>query len=126
MLIDKLTKETVPGNKVQCDDKERLALAIAFLRGSVYAWCNVMKDKPFRFATFAGGDNYYWDETELYYLYDKQKSAGSANDDSALREAAKEGGGLLRYMLSEDRRKFETWISEDGRREYAWVYEAKS
>jgi len=120
MLIDP-TGRKVDVEDLQCEENERLA--IAFLRGAVYAWCNAKKGEEFRFATFAGGDNYYWEDTELYYLYERQEQLGTANP---ILQAAGEGGKLLRYMLSRDKRTFKTWKSTDGRWLYAWEPDSES
>lgn len=82
----------------------------AYLQGAVYAWCNSMKDKEFRFATFAGGENFYWEDTVLYPLYVNQTHGNQTVDqDSAMKQAAINGGLLLKQVLVADKRKFKTW-----------------
>ena len=85
--------------------KQQQQLIKAFLQGAVYAWCNCKKEEEFRFATFSGGDNFYWEGTYLYPLYENQ----STNDnDKAIAEAGKLGGALLKQVLVADKRTFKT------------------
>ena len=99
------------GNKVESikeipteiiSDEEQ-NLIRAYLQGAIYAWCNCKKQEEFQFATFSGGDNYYWEGTPLYPLYENQPT----NDENkALADAAKYGGVLLKQVLINDKRLF--------------------
>ncbi len=99
------------GNEVKCTkavptemvSEEEQELIRAYLQGAVYAWCNCKKQEEFRFATFSGGDNYYWEGTYLYPLYDNQRTS---DNDRAVAEAAKYGGMLLKQVLEKDKRVF--------------------
>ena len=64
-----------------------------------------------------GGDNYYWQGTPLIALYNKQLSSGSADP---VKEAGKEGGRLLKKVISDDGRTFET-KEEELIRKYRWM-----
>ena len=104
--------KTVPAGIVSDSQQE---LIRAYLQGAVYAWCNCKKQEEFRFATFSGGDNYYWEGTYLYPLYENQPMG---NDDKVIADAAKYGGILLKQVLAKDKRVFATKkILSNGR---AW------
>jgi len=75
-----------------------------FLQGAVYTWCNVNNNKPFRFKDLMGGDNYYWQNTPLYTLYDYYLNQ-SKDDDTAVSEAGKDAGMLLKSVLINDQNK---------------------
>ena len=83
--------------------EEEQNLIRAYLQGAVYAWCNCKKQEEFRFATFAGGDNYYWEGTYLDPLYENQETS---DNKKAFAEAAKYGGMLLKQVLKNDKRVF--------------------
>ena len=105
MIIDEQGKEvksakTIPTEIVSGKEQE---LIRAYLQGAVYTWCNCKKHEEFHFATFSGGDNYYWEGTCLYPLYENQPAD---DDDKAFAEAAKHGGMLLKQVLEKDKRVF--------------------
>lgn len=105
MIINESGKEmrstkTVPTGIVSEVEQD---LIRAYLQGAVYAWCNCKKQEEFRFATFSGGDNYYWEGTCLYPLYENQPTD---DQDKAIVEAAKHGGMLLKQVLEKDKRVF--------------------
>jgi len=105
MIIDEQGNEikstkTVPLGIVS---EEEQCLIRAYLQGAVYAWCNCKKQDEFRFATFSGGDNYYWEGTYLYPLYENQPTN---DNEKAIADAAKYGGTLLMQVLENDKRVF--------------------
>ena len=105
MIINESGKEmrstkTVPTGIVSEVEQD---LIRAYFQGAVYAWCNCKKQEEFRFATFSGGDNYYWEGTCLYPLYENQPTD---DQDKAIVEAAKHGGMLLKQVLEKDKRVF--------------------
>ena len=105
MIINESGKEmrstkTVPTGIVSEVEQD---LIRAYLQGAVYAWCNCKKQEEFRFATFSGGDNYYWEGTCLYPLYENQPTD---DQDKAIVEAANHGGMLLKQVLEKDKRVF--------------------
>ena len=125
MLIDEQGNmmngvNTVPSGIVSATEQE---LIKAYLQGAVYAWCNCRKQDEFRFATFTGGDNYYWEGTYLYPLYENQPTD---NNVKAVSEAAKYGGMLLKQVLISDKRTFvfkKVKSNENGRsvNVYYWI-----
>jgi len=89
-----------------------------FLQGAVYCWCKNRKDEWFSMRDLMGGDNFYWEETPLMALFEKHKALGK-DDESAMKEAGKESGWLLKHVIDKDKREFET-KKEDLIRKYRW------
>ncbi|MDE6264915.1 MAG: hypothetical protein K2M11_07195 [Paramuribaculum sp.] len=78
---------------------------LKFLQGAVYCWCKNRKGEWFAARDLIGGDNYFWEGTPLFFLYDRYKREGKDND-SAIEEAAKDAGWLLKKVIQEDKRLF--------------------
>lgn len=89
-----------------------------FLQGAVYCWCKNRKDEWFSLRDLMGGDNYYWKGTPLLPLYLKHEGV---NDDP-VKEAGKDAGWLLKSVIANDQRIFDT-KKEDLIRKYRWVHE---
>jgi len=99
------------------DDKK--SLIKAFLQGAVYCWGKNRKGEPFAVRDLMGGDNFEWQGTPLYVLYEKHFNGGKDND-SAIKAAAIDLGWLLKTVLAEDKRTFK--ISTAGRvNTYEWI-----
>ena len=91
-----------------------------FLQGAVYCWCKNRKKEWFALRDLMGGDNFFWQGTPMIALWKKHK--GKTADP--VKEAAKDGGWLLKRVIVDDRRKFETkqeglvrhyrWTGDDG------------
>lgn len=100
-------------------DQEVLEIR-SYLQGAVYCWCKnrkTEKDEPEWFAArdLFGGDNYYWEGTPLFALYNWHKE-NKAKDP--VRMAGRDVGNLLRDVIEDDRRKF---CTKGGyRRLYKW------
>lgn len=90
-----------------------------FLQGAAYCWCKNRKDEWFGLRDLMGGDNFEWEGTPLFVLYSRHCDAGLTNDD-AIKQAGIDGGWLLKAVLSEDRREFET-ERDDLSRRYRWI-----
>ena len=88
-----------------------------FLQGAVYCWCKNRPHEWFSMRDLMGGDNYYWQGTPLIALYNKQLTNGSADP---VKEAGKESGWLLKKVISDDGRTFET-KEEELIRKYRWT-----
>jgi hypothetical protein len=101
---------------IEENDKERIR---NFLQGAVYCWCNIQGNNWFSLRDLMGGDNSNWDGTPLFALYQKQENAG-LSDPAAIEQAGKEGGWLLKRVISDDRRSFDTRIAELIR-QYQWI-----
>ena len=65
-----------------------------------------------------GGDNYFWQGTPLVSLFDRHIAAGRS-DPTAVSLAGKEGGWLLKDVIVNDSRVFDTRLAFRIR-EYRW------
>ncbi len=100
------------------DDAQK-RLIKAFMHGAVYCWVKNRKAEPFAVRDLMGGENYHWQGTPLYALYQKHRDAGKDND-SAVEAAARDLGWLVKTVLAEDKRTFEA--SKSGLvSSYRWV-----
>ena len=98
--------------------EEQLRLMRAFLQGAVYCWCKNRRDEWFAARDLLGGDNYYWQGTPLLPLYNYYLDGNNDNHDYAVEEAGKVAGRLLKEVLINDKRTFET--KEGYTRMYRW------
>ena len=87
-----------------------------FLQGAVYSWCKNRKDEWFSMRDLMGGDNYYWDGTPLIVLYRKHENISI----DPVKEAGKDSGWLLKKVIHQDKRVYET-TREELIRKYRWV-----
>lgn len=85
--------------------QEQVSLIKAFLQGAVYSWAKNRKGEPFAVRDLVGGDNFEWEGTPLYVLYEKHILLGKDNI-SAIAAAAKDAGWLLKSVLDSDKRHF--------------------
>ncbi len=88
-------------------DEEQLSLAKDFLRRSVYERiqsCNY-KNKVFALRDLVGGKNSDWGGSPLQCLYDKHWDKRKEKQ-SAIKEAGKEAGWILKNVISEDKQLF--------------------
>ena len=79
----------------------------AFLQGGVYCWCKNRKDEWFSLRDLMGGDNFHWQGTPLIELYKKHKYK-----EDSVKSAGIDAGWLLKAVVNEDERVFETKKSE--------------
>lgn len=86
--------------------EEQKKLIKAFLQGAVYSWVKNRKGEQFAARDLVGGENFEWEGTPLYVLYEKHISSGKDNN-GAIDAAAKDVGWLMKSVLSEDKRHFE-------------------
>lgn len=90
------------------DIREENLLAIkVFLQGSVYCWVKNRSDEVFAARNLVGGENYDWNGTPLIVLYEKHIARGKKHD-KAVEEAGKDLGWILKLVLHEDRRVFQS------------------
>lgn len=108
-------------NSVNGIEDDKIIKIQAFLQGSVYCWCKNRKDEWFSARDLFGGDNYYWDGTPLEELYKYYLEDDESKNEYALSEAGKAVGRLLKGILVEDKRTFES--REGYTREYRWTGE---
>jgi hypothetical protein len=90
----------------------------SYLQGAVYCWCNTKEQEWFSARDFLGGENFFWEGTPCYVLYRRHIDAGQT-PEYAFSEAARSAGLLLKSVLAEDNRTFET--ETDYARRYRWV-----
>lgn len=90
-----------------------------FLQGAVYCWCKNRPNEWFAMRDLMGGDNYYWEGTPLLTLYQKHKDVLGKEWEDAVTGAAKDSGWLLKRVIEDDKRNFET-KKEGLVRMYKW------
>ena len=66
-----------------------------------------------------GGPSFDWSATPIIILYKKHINGGKPQDQ-AIADAAKDGGWLLKRVINDDDRAFET-IVEELTRKYRWL-----
>ena len=103
--------------KVHGLSEEELQKIKAFLQGAVYCWCAIRKSEWFCARDFIGGDNSYWEHYPLGVLYFRHINKHRGHD-YAFDQAAKDAGKMLKCVLSEDHRMFET--KKEYTRSYRW------
>lgn len=86
-----------------------------FLQGAVYCWCKNRPSEWFSLRDLMGGENYHWQGTPLFALYLKHHA-----DPMAVKLAGKDGGWILKRVITDDNRSFETRKAEHIR-QYRWV-----
>jgi hypothetical protein len=89
-----------------------------FLQGAVYCWCKNRPDEWFSMRDLMGGDNYYWEGTPLLELYNKHINKGK-DWEEAVAAAGKDSGWLLKRVINDDKRRFNT-KTEELIRKYRW------
>lgn len=100
-------------------NNEELMAIKHFLQGSVYCWVKNQNGEVFAVRDLMGGSNFDWNKTPLHCLYKKHITNGK-NSDAAIKEAGKDLGGILKVVLKEDKRTYET--HEKGKSKgYRWV-----
>jgi len=86
---------------------EQKQLIKAYLQGAVYSWAKNRPNEQFAARDLVGGENYEWSGTPLITLYEKHINVGKSSNE-AIEAAAKDLGWLLKAVLAEDKRHFET------------------
>lgn len=94
---------------------EEKKMIMSFLQGAVYCWCKNRSDEWFSLRDLMGGDNYYWEGTPLLVLYEKHK-----DKETAVEDAGKDAGWLLKKVVYDDKRHFNT-KKEHLIRKYKWI-----
>jgi len=90
-----------------------------FLQGAVYCWCKTQQQQWFGLQDLMGGVNYDWGATPLQVLYDRQIAAQRTHEQAEDR-AGKEGGHLLKAVLTDDPRMFNHKLGPRARI-YQWI-----
>lgn len=110
-----LNVESELRNVTGITDEEKRRISY-FLQGGVYCWCKNRKNEWFSLRDLMGGDNYYWQGTPMLPLYLKHAN----NSVDPVKEAGKDGGWLLKSVIINDKRLFET-KREALIRQYRWI-----
>ena len=92
-----------------------------YLQGAVYCWCKNKPKEWFSVRDLCGGENFDWNRTPMIVLFEKHKNKGKSDED-AIKDAGKDAGWLLKKVIHDDVRKFET-KKEGFIRQYLWVTE---
>ena len=87
----------------------------AFLQGAVYCWCTGRPGDWFSLRDLMGGPNRNWQGTPLFALYQKHHPAPDAEE-----RAGHDGGWLLKRVITDDPRTFDTREAAQIR-QYRWV-----
>lgn len=90
-----------------------------FIQGAVYCCCKNRSNEWFSMRDLMGGENGNWEETPMDALYQRHARAGLTSDE-AVDRAGKDSGWLLKSVIAQDRREFET-KEEERIRKYRWV-----
>lgn len=83
------------------------ALIYAYMQGAIYCWVKNRRGEWFAVRDLVGGENFDWDGTPLYALYQKHINLGKANTP-AIKAAARDLGWLVKAFLTNDKRTFES------------------
>lgn len=86
-----------------------------FLQGAVYCWCKNRPSEWFSLRDLMGGENFEWEGTPLFPLWEKHQA-----EPDAVKRAGQDGGWLLKRLIADDQRNFETREAELIR-QYRWV-----
>lgn len=116
MTIKNYSRAINKVNGISAQDEQRIR---DFLQGAVYCWCKNREDEWFGLSDLMGGPNVQWSGTPMYVLYEKHINQDKSHED-AFDAAAKDGGWLLKRLINDDKREFETKI-EKQHREYLWL-----
>lgn len=95
-----------------------LQRCLLFLQGAVYCWCKNRRDEWFALRDLVGGENTDWSDVPLDAVY--QKHIANLAPERAFTEAAKDAGWILKRMIADDARRFETRKDGDVR-QYKWL-----
>lgn len=82
------------------------ALINAYLLGCVYTWSKNRPNEFFAARDLVGGENFDWDGTPIYDLYQKHIDLEKENE-AAITAAAIDLGWMLKAVLQGDKRHYE-------------------
>ncbi len=91
-----------------------------FLQGCIYCWCNNNPNQWFSLRDLMGNHNYDWHDTPLIFLYEKHRYKLHKSNEISIQAAGKDAGWLLKKVIHEDKRKFDT-KKENLIRQYKWI-----
>jgi hypothetical protein len=99
-------------HRLTADQKARIR---DFLQGAFYCWCKNRPNEWFSLRDLMGGANTLWGGTPLFPLYQKYHPVADA-----VERAGQDGGWLLKKVIADDARTFETREAELIR-QYRWI-----
>ncbi len=121
-----------PARAIAPIPEENQAKARAYIQGAVYCWCKNQSGEMFAVRDLFGGVNTDWGGTPLQVIYNfhyesfKNRNPNLSTEEiheKAADEAAKDVGRLMKSVLQNDKRNFESsdagmangyrWISTD-------------
>jgi len=102
---------------ISCDERQRIK---DFLQGAVYCWCKHNKSEWLSLRIFLGGENYDWQGTPLNVLFEKHRITMGKDVETSVKHAGLDAGSILKQVIKDDKRVFETRKNE-GFREYLWT-----
>ncbi len=113
-----LKNPSVVRNVTGITDEEKQRI-YDYLHGMVYSWCASNRDGWFSARDMLGNVNFNWSGTPLQVLYDKHINEGK-NPKKAIKAAGKDAGWLLKHLIANDQRQFETRLY-GFIRQYRWI-----
>jgi len=114
MIIEETEIRDVHG--IEEKEKQRI---IDFIQGAVYCWCKNRPNEWFAMRDLMGGENFEWKRTPLYCLYQKHINLGKESNIAVL-DAGKDAGWLLKRVIADDKRVFNTEVIGLVRH-YSWT-----
>jgi len=100
--------------RLSAADRDRI---LDFLQGAVYCWCkNKERTDWFSLRNLMGGENFFWAGTPLIALWQKH----NGRSRNPVKSAGIDGGWLLKRVIVNDRRTFQTRSAPSQIREYRW------
>ncbi|WP_039929225.1 hypothetical protein [Leptospira yanagawae] len=117
MIIESVTHRSISA-KIDSLDFERIN---TYIQGAVYCWCKNVKDNNgenlwFIASDLFGGENFFWEGTPLYVLYNWHLQNGASDP---VNMAGRDVGHILKSLIDKDPRVFHT--RPGRRREYLWT-----
>ncbi len=110
-----VNKRRVHTKRCKWNFRRRKADIKNFLQGAVYCWCKNDKDEWFSLRDLMGGANFHWQGTPLIKLYEKHRYK-----KDSVKSAGIDAGWLLKAVINDDERVFET-RKRELIRQYRWV-----
>ena len=104
-------------NKVNGITADQKTLIQVFLQGHVYCWCKNRPNEWFAIRDLVGGENWDWKGTPLMPLHEKHEKK---KDVDPIKLAGRDCGRLLKHVLFDDNREFETKKGERTLK-YRWI-----
>lgn len=101
MLIGDNTRTQAVRKLLSAEDLQSIK---NFLRKEIDSWCKTNKGEWFYAHNLVGGD---WEYNDLRVLYYRYRESGKSHD-YAFSQAARDVGKILKQVLVEDSRTFET------------------